>query len=86
MPLLRASQLSLNTSLGDFWGILLYRVYYKRIEVLYMKNRGSIIASYIERDYRIKKAYEKKKRVNCIMKPCEKCEYEKVCEDKENDT
>ena len=49
-----------------------------------MKNRGSIIASYIERDYRIKKAYEKKKRVNCIMKPCEKCEYEKICEDKDD--
>lgn len=55
--------------------------FYKR-EVLYMK-RGSINAGYIVQEYKMKKAYEKKKRVNCMMKPCEKCEYEKICEDKE---
>ena len=49
-----------------------------------VRRRGSIIASYIERDYKIKKAYEKKKRVNCIYKPCEKCEYERICEDKDD--
>lgn len=51
-----------------------------------MKNKGSIIASYIERDYKIKKAYEKKKRENCIAKACEKCQYEKVCEDEKDDS
>lgn len=45
--------------------------------------RGSKIARYIERDYRIKKAYENKyKRINCKDKSCEKCKFEKVCEDK----
>lgn len=51
-----------------------------------MKRYGSIIASYIERDYRIKKAYENRKRVKCMIKDCEKCQYEKVCEDVKNDT
>lgn len=47
-----------------------------------MKNRGSIIASYIEREYKIKQAYEKKRRANCKDKPCNKCQYEEICEDK----
>ena len=51
-----------------------------------MKNRGSIIASYIEREYKIKQAYEKKRRAKCKEKPCEKCQYEEICEDRENDT
>ena len=38
-----------------------------------MKRKGSQIASY----------YERKKRANCKDKPCEKCRYEEICEDKE---
>lgn len=44
-------------------------------------QRGSILASYIDKEYRIKKMFERKKRVNCKEKMCEKCKYEKICED-----
>lgn len=51
-----------------------------------MREKGSKIARYIERDYKIKKAYERKNRANCKEKICEKCEFEKICEDAdEND-
>lgn len=49
-----------------------------------MRKNGSYIASYIDREYRTRKAYENKKRVNCKEKPCEKCQYEQICEDKES--
>ena len=48
-----------------------------------MKRKGSQIASYIDQEYRLRKAYERKKRANCKDKPCEKCHYEEICEDKE---
>lgn len=48
-----------------------------------MRNRGSKLASYIDQEYKIKKAYERKKRVNCKEQKCYECEYEKICEDKE---
>ena len=51
-----------------------------------MKRRGSINAGYIVQEYKLKKAYERKKRANCKEKPCEKCQYEEICEDKEYDT
>ena len=41
------------------------------------------MASYIDQEYRMKKAYERKKRVNCKEKHCEKCQYEEICEDRE---
>ena len=51
-----------------------------------MKRKGSMIADFIDQEYRIKKAYERKKRVHCKDKSCEKCQYEEICEDRENDT
>ena len=48
-----------------------------------MRRRGSKIAKYIEYEYKTRKAYERKKRANCKEKPCEKCQYEEICEDKE---
>ncbi len=48
--------------------------------------RGSIIASYIDEEYKKKKAYTNKKRQKCVVegkKQCEKCEYKPICEDKE---
>ena len=48
-------------------------------------RKGSIIANYIDQEYRMKKSYAKKKRANCMMQSCDKCQYEQICEDK-NDT
>ena len=48
-----------------------------------MRNKGSIIASYIEREYKMKQAYERKQRVNCKEKSCKKCQYEEICDDRE---
>lgn len=51
-----------------------------------MRKRESIIAREIEREYRIKKAFEKKKRQKCIIdqeKKCDICAYQSICEDKE---
>lgn len=48
--------------------------------------RGSIIASYIDEEYKIRKAYANKKRQKCVVedeKQCEKCEYKPICEAKE---
>lgn len=42
-----------------------------------MKRKGSIIAQYIERDYRIKKKYEKKKEIN--EKRMENKNYDNAC-------
>ena len=51
-----------------------------------MRRKGSYIASYIDREYRTQKMYEKRKRANCKEKDCSKCQYEQICEDKdEND-
>lgn len=47
---------------------------------------GSILASYIDEEYRIKKSYEKKQRQKCIIndkKQCDKCKYAQICEIKE---
>ena len=51
-----------------------------------MRNKGSKIAMYIERDYKIQQAYERKKRASCKEKECEKCQYERLCEDKEEES
>ena len=48
-----------------------------------MRNKGSKIAMYIEQEYKIKKAYERKQRANCKEKTCEKCKYQEICEEKE---
>lgn len=48
-----------------------------------MRRRGSIIAGHIDREYRARKAYENRKRVNCKEKECNKCQYERICEDRE---
>lgn len=48
-----------------------------------MGKYGSINAGYIVQEYKLKKAYGKKKRVNCKEKPCDKCQYEEICEDKD---
>lgn len=48
--------------------------------------RGSAIAREIDREYRIKKAFEKKQRQKCIIdqeKKCNICKYQQICEDKE---
>lgn len=52
-----------------------------------MRKRESIIAREIEREYRIKKAFEKKQRQKCIIdkeKKCDACAYQSICEDKED--
>ncbi len=46
-----------------------------------MRNKGSKIAMHIEQEYKMKKAYERKQRKTCKEKSCEKCEFEKICED-----
>lgn len=46
--------------------------------------RGSIIASYIDEEYKIRKAYANKKRQKCVVKgekQCEKCAYFEICAD-----
>lgn len=46
--------------------------------------RGSIIASYIDEEYKTRKAYENKKRQKCVVegeKQCEKCVYFEICAD-----
>ena len=50
-----------------------------------MRNKGSKIANYIDQEYRMRKAYERKKRVNCKDKQCYECQYEKICEDRDTD-
>ena len=45
--------------------------------------QGSRNAFYIDRDYKIKKSYEKSKRQKCKEKECVKCQYNRICEDKE---
>lgn len=46
--------------------------------------RGSIIASYIDEEYKLRKAYANKKRQKCVVegeKQCEKCVYFEICVD-----
>lgn len=46
--------------------------------------RGSIIASYIDEEYKIRKAYANNKRQKCVVegeKQCEKCTYFEICAD-----
>ena len=48
--------------------------------------RGSIIASYIDEEYKIRKAYANKKRQKCVVEgkiQCEKCAYLEICADME---
>lgn len=48
--------------------------------------KGSIIASYIDEEYKKKKAYTNKKRQKCVVegeKQCEKCVYFEICADME---
>lgn len=48
--------------------------------------QGSVLAGEIDREYRIKKAFEKKKRQKCIIdqeKKCNICAYQSICEDRE---
>lgn len=48
-----------------------------------MRKNGSYIAANIVRENRIKKAFKKKKRVNCKEIDCNKCYFQNICEDKE---
>lgn len=44
--------------------------------------RGSIIASYFDEEYKLRKAYANKKRQKCVVegeKQCEKCAYFEIC-------
>lgn len=48
---------------------------------------SSVIAREIDKEYRIKKAFEKKQRQKCIIdqeKKCDICAYQSICEDKED--
>lgn len=48
--------------------------------------KGSIIASYIDEEYKLRKAYASKKRQKCVVegkKQCEKCVYFEICVDME---
>ena len=47
-----------------------------------MRRVGSYIAGEIDREYRQKKAYAKKKRANCKEKDCSNCQYEYICTEK----
>jgi hypothetical protein len=40
---------------------------------------GSYIATEIDREYKLKKYYENKKRNKCKEKPCEQCKAFSVC-------
>lgn len=43
----------------------------------------SYIATEIDNEYRLKKAYEKSKRQKCKEKECINCQYFKICENGE---
>lgn len=44
--------------------------------------RGSRIASEIDREYKLKKIYEIKKKNNCTIKlKCSECKYQEICEE-----
>lgn len=46
--------------------------------------RGSIIASYIDEEYKLRKVYANKKRQKCVVegeRQCEKCTYFEICAD-----
>lgn len=48
-----------------------------------MKEKGSYIAGYIDREYRTRKMYEQRKqRVKCKEKDCKKCQFQRICEGK----
>lgn len=50
-----------------------------------MRKRGSYIANCIDREYRTRKMYEQRKqRVKCLEKDCTKCQFQQICEDREN--
>lgn len=39
----------------------------------------SIIADYIDKEYRLKQSYQKKQRQNCKDKKCDECKYFNIC-------
>lgn len=47
-----------------------------------MRRKGSYIAAEIDREYRQKKAFAKKQRAKCKEKECDKCEYSRICSEK----
>ena len=50
------------------------------------RRKGSYIATHIDREYKQKLMYEKRKsRVNCKEKDCNKCQFQYICDEK-NDT
>lgn len=51
-----------------------------------MRKNGSYIAANIDREYKLQQQYKnRKKRVNCKEKDCNKCYFQNICEDKENE-
>ena len=44
-----------------------------------MRRHISYAAAEIDNEYRRKKAYAKKQRVNCKEKDCENCQYSRIC-------
>lgn len=49
--------------------------------------RGSTTAREIDREYKIKRAFEKKQRQKCIIdkeKKCDECNYQSICENRED--
>ncbi|MBR6688794.1 MAG: hypothetical protein IKL68_02125 [Clostridia bacterium] len=47
-----------------------------------MRRKGSYIAGEIMREYKQRKAFEKKQRANCKEKECSSCEYSVICSEK----
>ena len=47
-----------------------------------MRRKGSYIAGEIMREYKQRKAFEKKQRAKCKEKECDKCEYSRICSEK----
>ena len=44
-----------------------------------MRRKGSYIAGEIMREYKQRKAFEKKQRANCKEKDCSNCDYSAIC-------
>jgi radical SAM protein with 4Fe4S-binding SPASM domain len=51
-----------------------------------MRRKGSYIAGEIMREYKQRKAFEKKQRANCKEKECSNCEYSRICSEKNEGT
>ena len=48
-----------------------------------MRRKGSYIAGEIMREYKQRKAFEKKQRANCKENNCIECKYNMICENNE---